>query len=128
MAASFDRMPPGWAGAFQRIIEVCAPEIGRAFEPVATALGTCMATTMGIVARRHGWDLRGTTVTVVKKMVSQPLRRIGELEVVIRIPGEHDERARKTLETTALTCPVHKSLHPDVALPVRIEWTGAARV
>jgi putative redox protein len=100
---------------------------GESFSPtdlVATALGTCMATTMGIVAQRHGWDLRGTTVTVEKRMVSAPVRRIGELEVVIRIPGEHDERARKTLETTALTCPVHKSLREDVRIPVRFEWSG----
>lgn len=101
---------------------------GESFSPtdlVATALGACMLTTMGIVAQRHGWELRGATAEVVKVMVSQPVRRIGELTVVLRIPGEFDERARTTLERAALTCPVHKSLHPDVALPVRIEWTGA---
>jgi putative redox protein len=100
---------------------------GELFSPtdlVATAMGTCMATLMGIVAKRHDWDLRGTTVTVNKVMVSQPTRRIGSLEVVIRVAGEHDEKARNALEAAALGCPVHRSLHPDVARPVRFEWAG----
>jgi len=102
---------------------------GESFSPtdlVATALGACMLTTMGIVAQRHGWDIRGSSAEVEKVMVSQPVRRIGELTVVLRVAGEHDERARTTLERAAHTCPVHKSLHPDVALPVRIEWLGKA--
>lgn len=92
---------------------------GAAFSPtdlVATALGTCLLTIMGKVAERHGWDLRGTRVHVVKDMAAQPLRRIGSLRVTITLPpGRHwsaDERAR--LENAAHTCPVAKSLHPDV--------------
>ncbi len=103
---------------------------GESFSPtdlVATALGTCMLTLMGIAARKHDWDLRGATVEVEKAMVQQPVRRIGSLTVVIRVPGQFDERARKLLEHAALTCPVHHSLHPDVALPVRFEWGAGAR-
>ncbi len=102
---------------------------GESFSPtdlVATALGSCMLTTMGIVAQRHGWDLRGASAEVEKVMVSEPTRRIGELRVVLRLPAGLDERARTTLERAALTCPVHKSLHPDVRLPVRFEWAQAA--
>jgi len=101
---------------------------GESFSPtdlVATALGSCMLITMGIVAKRHGWNLIGATAEVEKAMVSEPTRRIGSLTVVLRIPGAFDERARTTLERAALTCPVHKSLHPDVAIPIRIEWTDA---
>ena len=68
---------------------------GESFSPtdlVATALGTCMVTIMGIQAEKHGWDLRGTTVLVDKAMVASPERRIGSLTVVIRVPGDHDER------------------------------------
>jgi putative redox protein len=100
---------------------------GESFSPtdlVATALGACMLTTMGIVAARHGWDLRGSSAEVEKLMVSQPVRRIGELTVVLHMAGQHDERARTTLERAALTCPVHRSLAPDVAIPVRIEWAA----
>lgn len=100
---------------------------GESFSPtdlVATALGACMLTILGIVARRHQWDLSGATVEVEKEMVNDPVRRIGSLSVVLRLPGEFDERAKRTLEQAALTCPVHRSLHPDLKIPVRFEWTS----
>jgi len=98
---------------------------GEAFSPtdlVATALGTCILTTMGIVAARHGWDISGSEAVVEKRMVADPVRRIGELEVVLRMRGDHDERARTTLERTALTCPVHRSLGANVSLPIAFHW------
>jgi putative redox protein len=85
-----------------------------------------MLTVMGIVAERHGWDLQGASATVVKSMVNQPVRRIGKLEVRIRVPRELDERARKTLEQAALTCPVHKSLHPEIEIDLAFEWSFLA--
>ena len=101
---------------------------GESFSPtdlVATALGSCMLTIMGIVAERHGWDLRGTRVSVEKHMVSQPVRRIGKLEVVIRVPGEFEPAARAALEKAALTCPVHQSLDHAIEIPLRFEWGTA---
>jgi len=98
---------------------------GESFSPtdlVATALGTCMLTVMGIVAERHGWSLEGATARVEKSMVADPVRRIGTLEVVLRMPGGLPEEARRTLERTAHTCPVHKSLHPDIEVPLRFDW------
>jgi putative redox protein len=98
---------------------------GESFSPtdlVATALGTCMLTTMGIVAKRHGWSLAGATATVKKGMVADPARRIGRLEVSIRIPAELDAQARETLERTALSCPVNVSLSPRIEVPVAFEW------
>jgi len=100
---------------------------GLSFSPtdlVATALATCMLTTMGIVAARHGWRIEGASATVEKTMVADPVRRIGSLAVVLRLP-ELDERARTTLERTALTCPVHRSLAPEVSIPVTFEWGSA---
>lgn len=97
---------------------------GESFSPsdlVATGLGTCMLTIMGIVAERHGWPMVGATAHVVKKMAADP-RRIAELEVVIRVPGGHDERARTALERAAHGCPVHATLDGKVAMPVRFEW------
>ena len=94
---------------------------GELFSPtdlVGTALGTCMLTTMGIVARRHGIDLSGATVHVTKEMVTTPQRRIGRLPVTIRVPHDLPEEDRKRLENAAHTCPVHRSLHPDVDAPV----------
>jgi len=98
---------------------------GASFSPtdlVATALGTCMLTTMGIVAKRHGWALEGASATVEKHMVADPERRIGKLTVALRFPGVFDEKTRTILERTALTCPVHKSLSPRVEIPVTFHW------
>ena len=98
---------------------------GEAFSPtdlVATALGTCMLTTMGIVAQRNNIDMTGACVRVTKEMVSQPQRRIGTLGVEISVPGEFVEDDRRRLEAAALHCPVHKSLHPDVQIPVTFKW------
>ena len=102
---------------------------GESFSPtdlVATALASCMLTTMGIVAERHGWDISGSRARVEKSMVADPVRRIGKLEVWLQMAGEQDERARTTLERTALTCPVHKSLHESVEIPVHFEWGAPA--
>lgn len=99
---------------------------GEAFSPtdlVATALGTCMATIMGIVAQRHGIDLRGMRIEVVKEMVASPVRRIGRLSTQIRLPLPADHPQRKLLEQAALSCPVHASLHPEVEKPVEFLWS-----
>ena len=94
---------------------------GEAFSPtdlVAAALGTCMLTVMGIVAERHQIDLRGTSVTVEKEMVSTPTRRIKRLAVTITFAKRFDEVRRRLLEQTAMTCPVHHSLDASVESPV----------
>lgn len=101
---------------------------GESFSPtdlVATALGTCMLTIMGIFAERHGIDLRGTKVSVTKEMIADPLRRISRLasEIRLTLPSTHPQR--EALERAALTCPVHRSLHPDVEKPVRFVWADA---
>ncbi|MBL8859377.1 MAG: OsmC family protein [Planctomycetes bacterium] len=98
---------------------------GESFSPtdlVATALGTCVLTTMAIVAERHGWRMIGSEIKVVKHMVADPARRIGKLAVEIKMRGAFDQRARETLERTAHTCPVHKSLAPNVEIPMSFEW------
>lgn len=98
---------------------------GESFSPtdlVATALGACIITIMGIVAERHRIDLKGTRITVKKHMVNEPSRRIGTLEVHLKIPNVKEERDRKMLEKAALTCPVHQSLHPDVKKEITFEW------
>jgi len=98
---------------------------GESFSPtdlVATAMGTCMLTIMGIFAERHSIDLRGTTVTVLKDMTAVPVRRIARLAAEIRLPLPADHPQREALERAALTCPVHQSLHPEVEKPVNFVW------
>ena len=103
---------------------------GESFSPtdlVATALGTCMATLMGIVAERNKLDIAGTRVHVVKEMIQEPARRIGTLRVTIGVPADKGARLapddRKKLEAAALHCPVHKSLHPDIQTPIEFSYT-----
>lgn len=102
---------------------------GESFSPtdlVATALGTCVMTVMGIVAERHQLDLTGTTIRVSKEMVQQPVRRIGQLTVTLTIPAEKAAKIsaadRTKLETAAKHCPVHQSLHPDVVTSMEFVW------
>lgn len=99
--------------------------MGSSFSPtdlLATALGTCMLTIMGIAARTHHLELDGTTVTVEKHMVAQPIRRVGKLAVTITVPHNLSADDKLKLERAALTCPVHQSLHPDVQMPITFNW------
>ena len=99
---------------------------GESFSPtdlVATALGTCMATVLGIFAERHAIDLKGMRVTVKKEMVQTPVRRIGKLTSEIHMPIPSTHAHREALVRAALTCPVHQSLHPDVEKPVTFHWS-----
>lgn len=100
---------------------------GEAFSPTdlaATALGTCLVTIMGIVAVRHGLDLTGTRVRVIKEMTAVPIRRIGALTVTITVPPGRVASAsdRALLERAADTCPVRQSLHPDVKVAMVFEY------
>jgi putative redox protein len=98
---------------------------GESFSPtdlVGAALGTCMLTIMGIAAQRMEIDLAGTTVVVLKEMVTAPIRRIGKLTVTFSIPAKLNDEQKQRLENAAYTCPVHKSLHPDVQTPIVFHW------
>ena len=100
---------------------------GESFSPtdlVATALGSCMATIMGIVAERHQLDLAGMKIQVTKEMSKDAPRRIARLATVIDIPLPADHPDREILERAALTCPVHQSLHPDIEKPLEFRWVG----
>jgi len=97
---------------------------GERFSPtdlVATALGSCMLTIMGIKARDMGVDLEGTQVAITKHMAADP-RRISAIDVAFTVNPSivADAKQRVILERAAETCPVAKSLHPD--LDVRIQW------
>lgn len=97
---------------------------GESFSPtdlVATALGTCVSTLMGIYARRHEIDLGGMTVRVEKHMQTDP-RRIGRLPVTVTVPVALEGRHREGIERVARTCPVHKSLHPDIDAPIEFVY------
>jgi putative redox protein len=98
-------------GPSGRQLETDAPKDnegrGESFSPtdlLATALGSCMLTVMGIYARRKGWKLDGARARVEKHMATAPVRRIGKLVVEFEMPPHRD--AGRPLERAADTCPV----------------------
>ena len=98
---------------------------GAYFSPtdlVATALGTCTLTLLGIVADRHGISLEGTTVKVEKHMVAEPVRRIGRLPVDIYMGQPIEDKYKDRLVKAAETCPVKQSVHPDIDLSINFHW------
>jgi putative redox protein len=99
---------------------------GERFSPtdlIATGLGACMITTMGIKAETMNIVLDGAKVEVTKVMVSDP-RRIGKIIAHVTMPAGLivDEKTKEILERVARTCPVERSLHPDVVLDIAFNW------
>lgn len=98
---------------------------GEAFSPtdlLATALGTCILTTMAISARKHGLDIAPASCTVDKEMSTEPPRRVARLTVELTLPTHIPPDRRPALEAAAKACPVHHSLHPGIDLRVSIRY------
>ena len=81
-----------------------------------------MATTMGIVGRRHGIGLDGVTITVDKEMTAEGPRRIERLTTHIRLPFGREADPEQILEKAALTCPVYLSISAAMEKPVHFHW------
>ena len=98
---------------------------GDAFSPtdlVATALATCILTTMAIVAERDGIDLSSSTFCVDKEMANSP-RRIGNITINMDLPRSLNQEQRTKLERISMACPVHHSLHPDIKILVNFKYS-----
>ena len=97
---------------------------GEAFSPtdlVATALGSCMVSIMGIISKDLNVDLKDSTVSITKIMQSEP-RKIAKIEVILSMSIETSEKNKAILERAAMTCPVLLSLHPDIEKDVVFNW------
>lgn len=110
------------------VIETDAPTDnrgkGQRFSPTDTicvALATCMITTMGIRANDMQVNLEGTRIDVTKHMLSDP-RRIGKIEIVLHLPAGIAEKDQMILQKIGDTCPVMKSLHPDLEVVTAYKW------
>jgi len=100
---------------------------GAAFSPtdlVATAMGACMLTVMGLVAQRNNLNIDGLQVQVIKEMTADPVRRIGSLKTRLIFPPGKPLSAtdRSKLEAAAKACPVKQSLHPDLQTPMEFVY------
>jgi putative redox protein len=98
---------------------------GEGFSPtdlVATALATCIATTMANVARKKGVEIRGLRWEITKEMSADAPRRIARLPLRIVLPVKKTPELDELLARVIKTCPVQQSLLPSVEVPVTIEW------
>lgn len=89
---------------------------GEAISPtdmVATALGTCILTTIGIKSQFSDFEIDGATARITKHMASDP-RRISEIVVELNFPPKnYSDKTKQIIENTAKHCPVAQSLHPN---------------
>ena len=98
---------------------------GEAFSPtdlMGAALGSCILTTIAIVAERDGLSVQGSSFRVTKEMNPNP-RKIAKLTVELKLPANIPADKRNKLEHIAMTCPVHRSIHPDVLMPITFDWS-----
>ena len=105
---------------------------GERFSPtdlVATALGSCMMTIMGIKARDMNVDLKGTSIEIEKVMKADP-RRIGAVNLTFHFPQGFlaSQKEKDILERAANTCPVIYSINPDIEVKTIFNWPVAANV
>ena len=98
---------------------------GEAFSPtdlLATALGNCIMTIMGIKARDNGIDIKGTEIEITKIMASDP-RRVAEVVVEFSFPKKgYTDEEKKLIESVAGISPVPLSLHPDLIQTIKFNW------
>ena len=78
---------------------------------LATSLGTCVLTVMGITAKRRQWDVRGATARVEKRMTQSGPRKIEGLRLHIHLPEHCTTEQRRLLMRMADECPVKRNLN-----------------
>ncbi|MBX3169692.1 MAG: OsmC family protein [Candidatus Eremiobacteraeota bacterium] len=100
---------------------------GSSFSPtdlVAAALGACMLTIVAMVAERDGLDTSALAFECEKQMQTSP-RQIGAIPVRLMMPAGLSPEQKAKLERAALTCPVHRSLLPEIDKTVTFVYPDA---
>ena len=97
---------------------------GAAFSPTdlcALSLTDCIITTMGIYCNNHGYNLISASARTFKHMANDP-RRIARIEIIMELDlkEKDDEHAKEGVLRVVKTCPVARSLHPDVLQDVAV--------
>ena len=96
---------------------------GEYFSPtdmVASALGSCIFTIMGIAAREHDFSIDGSSCKITKIMTDTP-RMIGEVRIDFDFTGNnYTDKQKKILEYCVKTCPVALSLNKSVVQNVTL--------
>ena len=98
---------------------------GEAFSPtdlLATALGNCIMTIMGIKAMDNGIDLVGTKIEITKIMAEAP-RRVSEVILDFNFPKKgYSEEAKRLIESVAGISPVPLSVNPGLVQTIHFNW------
>jgi len=98
---------------------------GEAFSPtdlLATSLGCCMLSVIGISAQLHNFNIEGAEVKATKIMTSNP-RKVGEIIIDMYFPpNNYSEKEKKIIDQAVKTCPVTLSLHPDVKQTITLHY------
>jgi uncharacterized OsmC-like protein len=98
---------------------------GENFSPtdlVASALGSCAFTIMGIAAREHNFSIDGTTCAITKIMTDSP-RKIGEIKIEFEFPpNNYTDKQKKILDHCVKTCPVALTLNESVIQNVTLKF------
>lgn len=98
---------------------------GEAFSPtdlLATALGSCMLTIIGLAAKTHGFNIDGTELETTKIMATDP-RRVGEVVLTFNFPkNNYTEKERKIIEASAKSCPIAQSLSEKLVQTVNFNY------
>jgi putative redox protein len=96
---------------------------GEYFSPtdlVASALGSCIFTIMGIAAREHGFSIDGSSCAITKIMSDKP-RKIAEIKIEFDLTSNsYSDKQKKILDYCVKTCPVALSLHESVVQNVTL--------
>jgi len=98
---------------------------GEYFSPtdlVATSLGSCMVTIMGIASRTHDFNIDGTKIAITKIMTKDPPRKIDEIVIDLDFPHDYPDKVKRIIEHSVKNCPVALSLHPDIKQTVTIRY------
>ncbi|EDM34369.1 hypothetical protein PBAL39_08781 [Pedobacter sp. BAL39] len=98
---------------------------GAAFSPtdlLATSLGNCMLTIVGIAANEHGFNIDGTSCEITKVMAENP-RRVTEIVLEFQLPSnDYSDKVKQIIERSARTCPVAYSIHPDIKQTISFNY------
>lgn len=90
---------------------------------VGAALGSCISSSLEVLASRHDVPLDAILISVDKELGTDP-KRIVRLAVTITVNIPNNHRLVAIFERAAHTCTVHRSLHPDVEAPIDVRFTG----
>jgi putative redox protein len=92
---------------------------GESFSPtdlLATALGTCVLTVMGIMAKHRNWTVTDAKASVEKIMSQTGPRKIETLRVWITLPPGLTEDQVQLFKRVVNDCPVKRNLEPSMTI------------